>query len=57
MRHAPWIAALALAAFAAGCQPAPPPASRPLVVASFDPLYEFARQVAGAFFAGAWTRR
>jgi zinc transport system substrate-binding protein len=33
---------------AAGCreQP-PPPAARPLVVASFYPLYDFARQVAG----------
>ena len=50
---------------AAGCQQAPPPEGRPLVVASFYPMYEFARQVAGdlydflraaggklAFFAG-----
>jgi zinc transport system substrate-binding protein len=32
---------------AAGCQQAPPPEGKPLVVASFYPMYEFARQVAG----------
>ena len=31
-----------------GCQRAPDPASTPLVVASFYPLYEFAREVAGS---------
>lgn len=30
----------------AGCQQAPAPAGKPLVVASFYPMYEFARQVA-----------
>jgi zinc transport system substrate-binding protein len=40
---ASWIA---LAALATACQQAPPSA-KPLVVASFYPLYEFARQVAG----------
>jgi zinc transport system substrate-binding protein len=32
---------------AAGCQQASPPETKPLVVASFYPMYEFARQVAG----------
>ena len=32
---------------AAGCQQASPPDGKPLVVASFYPMYEFARQVAG----------
>ena len=32
---------------AAGCQQASPPEGTPLVVASFYPMYEFARQVAG----------
>jgi zinc transport system substrate-binding protein len=32
---------------AAGCQQASPPEGKPLVVASFYPMYEFARQVAG----------
>ena len=36
-----------LASLAAACEPAPPPTSKPLVVASFYPLYEFSRQVAG----------
>src|SRR6266536_3470695 len=40
------LAILALLA-AAGCQQASPPDGKPLVVASFYPLYEFARQVAG----------
>jgi len=31
----------------AGCQQSPEPGTRPLVVASVFPLYEFARQVAG----------
>jgi zinc transport system substrate-binding protein len=42
-----WIV-LGLALLASGCQQSPPPAAaRPLVVTSFYPLYEFARQVAG----------
>ena len=40
------LAILALLA-AAGCQQASPPDGKPLVVASFYPMYEFARQVAG----------
>ena len=32
---------------AAGCRQAPPQETKPLVVASFYPMYEFARQVAG----------
>jgi zinc transport system substrate-binding protein len=43
-------AVLAAAATVAGCKDAPPPkveAPRPLVVTSFYPLYDFARQVAG----------
>jgi zinc transport system substrate-binding protein len=40
------VAAL-LAALAAGCQEAPPTPGKPIVVATFYPLYEFARQVAG----------
>ena len=35
------------AGLAAGCQQSPPPAGKPLVVASFYPLFEFARHVAG----------
>jgi zinc transport system substrate-binding protein len=31
----------------AGCQPGSPPEGKPLVVASFYPMYEFAQQVAG----------
>ncbi len=43
-----WILAAALlAGLVTGCDQAPPPASKPLVVASFFPLYEFSRQVAG----------
>jgi zinc transport system substrate-binding protein len=46
-----WVTAAALAAAllaAAGCEQAPAPAAtRPLVVTSFYPLYDFARQVAG----------
>ena len=40
---------LVAAAVLAGCKDTPPPtvAARPLVVASFYPLYDFARQVAG----------
>jgi zinc transport system substrate-binding protein len=41
------IAALALALLAAACQDPPPPSGKPLAVASFYPLYDFARQVAG----------
>jgi zinc transport system substrate-binding protein len=44
MRRA--LGAAALAVLTAACQPAPPSA-KPLVVASFYPLYEFSRQVAG----------
>jgi zinc transport system substrate-binding protein len=40
------LAILALLA-AAGCQQGSPPDGKPLVVASFYPMYEFARQVAG----------
>lgn len=38
--------ALALAVLTAGCQQAPP-SGKPLVVASFYPLYEFSREIAG----------
>jgi zinc transport system substrate-binding protein len=38
---------VAVAALAAACQQSPPLSGKPLVVASFYPLYEFARQVAG----------
>jgi zinc transport system substrate-binding protein len=31
----------------AGCQQSPPPDAKPLVIASFYPMYDFARQVAG----------
>jgi len=41
----PWLLLAALAV--AGCQQSPPPDGKPLVVASFYPMYEFARQVAG----------
>jgi zinc transport system substrate-binding protein len=44
-RHSPWVA-LAAILMISGCQPAPPPA-KPLVVATFYPLWEFSRQVAG----------
>jgi zinc transport system substrate-binding protein len=37
----------ALLALATGCDHAPPASAKPLVVASFYPLYEFSRQVAG----------
>ena len=43
-----WRAAVALLALgAAGCTEPPAPSSKPLVVATFYPLYEFSRQVAG----------
>jgi zinc transport system substrate-binding protein len=43
-----WLLPLVLAPLvAAGCQQASPPEGKPLVVASFYPMYEFARQVAG----------
>lgn len=47
--HRASVSMLALVAvLAAGCEQAPPPAAaRPLVVATFYPLYEFSRQVAG----------
>ena len=41
----PWLLLAALAV--AGCQQSPAPDGKPLVVASFYPMYEFARQVAG----------
>lgn len=45
-RH--WLLLALLAPLAAaGCQQASPPEGKPLVVASFYPMYEFARQVAG----------
>ena len=45
----PWLLLAVLAPLAAaGCQQASPPEGKPLVVASFYPMYEFARQVAGA---------
>jgi zinc transport system substrate-binding protein len=45
-RYWPLLVVLAPLA-AAGCQQASPPEGKPLVVASFYPMYEFARQVAG----------
>ena len=45
MRRGLWVALLAT--LAAACQEAPAPPSKPLVVASFYPMYEFSRQVAG----------
>ncbi|HEX9821681.1 MAG TPA: iron chelate uptake ABC transporter family permease subunit [Methylomirabilota bacterium] len=42
-----WIGTVALAMLAAACQQAPSPPAKPLVVASFYPPYEFARQIAG----------
>jgi zinc transport system substrate-binding protein len=45
MRRGLW--AVLLATVAAACQEAPAPAGKPLVVASFYPMYEFSRQVAG----------
>ena len=39
--------AVLLAIVAAACQEAPAPPGKPLVVASFYPMYEFSRQVAG----------
>jgi zinc transport system substrate-binding protein len=45
-----WIQLLggsALLALATGCDHTPPPSAKPVVVASFYPLYEFSRQVAG----------
>ena len=45
-RH--WLLLAVLAPLAAaGCQQASPPEGKPLVVASFYPMYEFAREVAG----------
>ena len=38
---------LALACLLAACEPASPPSAKPLVVATFYPLYEFSRRVAG----------
>ena len=38
---------LALACVLAACEPASPPSAKPLVVATFYPLYEFSRSVAG----------
>ncbi len=46
MRRAICILVLAILAGVA-CEPAAPPSGKPLVVASFYPLYEFARHVAG----------
>ena len=40
-----WVALVATVA--AACQEAPAPPGKPLVVASFYPMYEFSRQVAG----------
>jgi zinc transport system substrate-binding protein len=45
MRRGLWVVLFAL--LAAGCQETPPPRTKPLVVASFYPMYEFSRQVAG----------
>ena len=43
-----WVLGAALlASLVAGCDQAPSPTKKPLVVASFYPLYEFSRQVAG----------
>ncbi len=41
------LGAVALVALASACQQAPGQSGKPLVVASFYPLYEFTRQVAG----------
>jgi len=41
------VGALAVALLFAGCKKAEPPPLRPLVVTSFFPLYDFARQIAG----------
>ena len=38
---------LALACLLPACEPASPPSAKPLVVATFYPLYEFSRSVAG----------
>jgi len=40
-------AGLIAAVLAVGCQQSPPPPGKPLVMASFYPLYEFSRRVAG----------
>ena len=45
MRRGLWM--LLFAILAAGCQETPPPRNKPLIVASFYPMYEFSRQVAG----------
>ena len=45
MRRGLWV--VLFATLAAACQEAPAPPSKPLVVASFYPMYEFSRQVAG----------
>ena len=45
MRRGLWT--LLFAILAAGCQEKPPPRNKPLIVASFYPMYEFSRQVAG----------
>src|SRR5262245_23182403 len=42
-----WLAGVALACLVAACGPEAPPPARPLVMASFYPLYEFTRHVAG----------
>src|SRR3990170_4409955 len=47
MRRLHWWVILALVLVGVGCERAPAPRATPLVVASFYPLYEFARQVAG----------
>lgn len=41
------LVAVAAALLLSACEPSPPPSGKPLVVATFYPLYEFARQVAG----------
>lgn len=46
MRHRA-LGPLALACLLAACEPASPPSAKPLVVATFYPLYEFSRSVAG----------
>jgi len=45
MQRGSWV--LLLAALAAACQEAPVPPGKALVVASFYPMYDFSRQVAG----------
>lgn len=47
MRRLPHWLVLVLVVVSVGCERAPAPRTTPLVVASFYPLYEFARQVAG----------